>query len=61
MRSRGRTWEDHQKQKVDLEYPKDKKQFLCLLTHHLFPISQDSEVSGVGEVIAGHSELPTPF
>ena len=25
MRSRGRTWEDHQKQKVDLEYPKDEK------------------------------------
>ena len=23
MRSRGRTWEDHQKQKVDLEYPRD--------------------------------------
>ena len=27
MRSRGRTWEDHQKQKVDLEYPKDEKGF----------------------------------
>ena len=62
MRSRGRTWEDHQKQKVDLEYPKDEKGFPggSEGKASAYKVGDLVSISGVGKISWTRKWQPTP-